>query len=65
MLFAAGIQSLPITHTHVLATADLPFHNTDPFDRMLVAQAQIEKMILLTADSNIVRYDVETLWCRK
>jgi len=65
MLFSTGIQSLPIVHTHALATADLPFYNTDPVDRMLVAQAQIEKMLLLTADSSIMKYDVETLWCRK
>jgi PIN domain nuclease of toxin-antitoxin system len=65
MLLATGIQSLPITHTHALAVADLPFYHTDPFDRLLVAQAQSENMVLLTADSSIVKYDVETLWCGK
>ena len=65
MLLATGIHSLPITHAHALAVADLPFHNTDPFDRLLVAQAQSEQMVLLTADYNIVKYDVETLWCGK
>jgi PIN domain nuclease of toxin-antitoxin system len=63
MLLATGIQSLPITHTHALTVADLPFYNTDPFDRLLVAQAQSEKMVLLTADGSIMKYDVETLWC--
>ena len=61
MLLATGIQSLPITHTHALTVADLPFYNTDPFDRLLVAQAQSEKMVLLTADTSIVKYNVETL----
>lgn len=65
MLLAAGIQTLPITQLHALAVADLPFHNTDPFDRLLVAQAQIEKMVLLTADASIVKYDVETVWSGK
>jgi PIN domain nuclease of toxin-antitoxin system len=65
MLLATGILSLPITHTHALAVADLPFYHTDPFDRLLVAQAQSEKMVLLTADGSIVKYDVETLWCGK
>ncbi len=65
LLQATGIQSLAITHIHALAVADLPFYNTDPFDRMLVAQAQSEKMVLLTADNSIVKYDVETLWCAK
>ena len=65
MLLATGIQSLPITHAHALAVADLPFYHTDPFDRLLVAQAQSEKMVLLTADNSLVKYDVETLWCGK
>jgi PIN domain nuclease of toxin-antitoxin system len=41
-----------------------PIHN-DPFDRMLVAQARSENLILMTADSVIEKYPVETLWCRK
>jgi len=63
MLLFAGIHSLPITHLHALAVADLPLHHTDPFDRLLVAQAQHERMVLMTSDRNILKYDVETLWC--
>jgi PIN domain nuclease of toxin-antitoxin system len=40
------------------------YHN-DPFDRMLIAQARSEEMVLLTADSLISKYDVETMWCGK
>jgi len=35
----AGFEELPITSTHAAATEDLPFHHTDPFDRILIAQA--------------------------
>ncbi len=57
-----GMRSLPIEHIHALRTADLPALHTDPFDRLLVAQAQVERMTLLTADPQIIAYDVETLW---
>ena len=65
MLLTTGIRSLPITHIHALAVADLPRHHTDPFDRMLVAQAQLERMVLLTTDSNMLKYDIATLWCAR
>lgn len=61
--FAA--RALPITHTHALAVGELPRHHSDPFDRMLVAQARSENMVLMTADSSIQNYPVETLWCGK
>lgn len=57
-----GMKALPIEHAHALRTADLPPLHTDPFDRLLVAQAQVERMTLMTADPQIVAYDVETLW---
>ncbi len=60
-----SFQPLPITHAHSLAIGDLVFHHRDPFDRMLVAQARCENLILMTADSVIEKYPVETLWCRK
>jgi PIN domain nuclease of toxin-antitoxin system len=57
-----GMRSLPIEHIHALRTAALPALHTDPFDRLLVAQAQVERMTLMTADPQIIAYDVETLW---
>jgi len=57
-----GMSGLPIEHAHALRTAELPALHADPFDRLLVAQAQIERMTLLTADPQILAYDVETLW---
>jgi PIN domain nuclease of toxin-antitoxin system len=61
-LAESGMSALPIEHVHALRVAELPSHHGDPFDRLLVAQAQIERMTLLTADPAILAYDVETLW---
>ncbi|HEX5923060.1 MAG TPA: type II toxin-antitoxin system VapC family toxin [Baekduia sp.] len=56
------ITLLPITHAHAAAAAALPLHHRDPFDRMLIAQAQIEDAVLLTADPAMAAYDVRTVW---
>lgn len=56
------IHILPITQVHIYRLADLPKHHGDPFDRMLVVQAQHEGLTLVTADGNIPSYDVETAW---
>jgi PIN domain nuclease of toxin-antitoxin system len=53
---------LPIQMSHALRVQELPPLHRDPFDRMLVAQAQLERLPILTADPSIARYDVETLW---
>lgn len=58
-------QPLPITHAHSVAVGELAFHHRDPFDRMLVAQAKSENLVLLTADSMFEKYPVEILWCGK
>lgn len=60
-----AVRTIPITHTHSLAVGDLPLHHNDPFDRMLMAQARSENMVLMTADSSFDNYPVETLWCGK
>jgi PIN domain nuclease of toxin-antitoxin system len=53
---------LPIDQRHVIRAAALPRIHRDPFDRMLVAQSQIEEMPIVTIDPAITRYDVETIW---
>jgi PIN domain nuclease of toxin-antitoxin system len=58
---ASGTDALPITHTHALSVASLPTHHRDPFDRLLVAQAQTESLPILTADPQIGRYEVNVL----
>ena len=52
---------LPLTFDHAERAAALPPHHRDPFDRMLIAQAQAEGLILVTRDSRIPLYDVPTL----
>lgn len=57
-----GFALMSIELPHVLRAGALPRLHGDPFDRMLVAQAQIEGLPILTADPAISRYDVETIW---
>ena len=56
----SGVSVLSIELEHVLAAAPLPEHHRDPFDRLLIAQAQVEGMTIVTADERIGRYDVLT-----
>lgn len=56
-LLSNGYQELPIHGRHCLAVAALPPLHRDPFDRMLVAQATSEGLVLLTADSAVAAYD--------
>lgn len=58
----SGVRPLPVSVDHTLRVAALPAHHTDPFDRLLVAQAQLEGMTIVTPDAQIGRYDVETVW---
>ncbi len=53
---ASGYRFLAIEPEHAMAVANLPSHHQDPFDRLLVAQAQVEPMRLLTADRLVARY---------
>ena len=57
----AHILSLPVTEDHALAVHSLPMHHTDPFDRLLVAQAQMESLTIVTADAQFANYDVNCL----
>jgi PIN domain nuclease of toxin-antitoxin system len=57
-----AIESLPIEHVHALRVGVLPQHHKDPFDRIIIAQAQIEDMPILTADKQITLYDVKVIW---
>ncbi len=52
-----GVTGLPVQHRHALHTAGLPRHHRDPFDRLLIAQAQLEKLTLVTADQQLAAYD--------
>ncbi len=56
------LGALPILHAHVLHAGELPPHHRDPFDRLLIAQARIEGLTLLTADRKLAKYDVRIHW---
>jgi PIN domain nuclease of toxin-antitoxin system len=56
------IELLPIMLPHVLALDGLPLHHKDPFDRILIAQAHVEKLTLLSHDSIFVQYGVTVVW---
>lgn len=53
----AGLRILSIAVEHVVAVAALPPHHQDPFDRILVAQAQVEPMHMITHDALVAKYD--------
>jgi len=55
--FDAGLSLLAVTVDHGLRPAELPPHYTDPFDRLLIAQAQVEGLPLVTDDPAIRRHD--------
>ncbi len=56
------LNVLPITLPHTLKLADLPFHHRDPFDRLLIAQAIIENVPILTRDPLFSEYDCQVIW---
>ena len=57
-----GIDLLPITPAHVSAITTLTFHHRDPFDRLLIAQAMIDQMGIVSADRALDAYSVTRLW---
>lgn len=61
-VLASGFERLFITFSHAERAASLPPHHRDPFDRMLVAQAQAEGLTLVTHDRLLEPYQVEIIW---
>ena len=57
-----GFQILPIELSHALYLENLPLYHKDPFDRLLISQAIVENMTLVSADANFVNYQVNLLW---
>jgi PIN domain nuclease of toxin-antitoxin system len=56
-----GFSPLAVSTRHALRVSSLPLHHRDPFDRLLIAQAQVEKLPILTADPQFLKYDVEII----
>ncbi|RZS37143.1 PIN domain nuclease of toxin-antitoxin system [Herbihabitans rhizosphaerae] len=59
---SSGVTALPIAHSHALHVADLPQHHRDPFDRLIIAQARMDRLTVLTADRTFDKYDVKVRW---
>jgi PIN domain nuclease of toxin-antitoxin system len=56
------VSPLAIQHSHALRAGSLPLHHSDPFDRLLIAQGQVEAIAILTADRQFESYEVDLLW---
>ena len=61
VMISQNLTALPIQQLHAAATAELPMHHRDPLDRLLVAQADIEGVPLLTGDERLRAYDIERI----
>ena len=57
-----GLQVLAIETEYIYGLKNLPPHHNDPFDRLILVQAQIEKMKLASADKVFKSYDVDCVW---
>lgn len=58
-LVNAGLELMPVTPTHAEHVFTLPVHHRDPFDRLLIAQAQLEGLVVMTSDVALADYDIE------
>jgi len=61
-VWASGLSILPIEPHHLALVRRLEFYHRDPFDRLLIAQAKTENMILVSKDSQFSAYDIQILW---
>jgi PIN domain nuclease of toxin-antitoxin system len=61
-LAANGFNLLDIDFRHTVRVGALPFHHRDPFDRLLIAQAQLEKLAIVSADTVLSAYGVRRIW---
>jgi PIN domain nuclease of toxin-antitoxin system len=57
-----GFEILRIETPHILQIETLPLHHRDPFDRLIIAQAMVENLILISRDAHFSKYPVQTLW---
>lgn len=65
VLLASGATPLPISWFHAQTAGSLPRHHGDPFDRMLIAQAQCDDLLLLTSDAEFAKYEVSLIDAKK
>ena len=58
----SGLQVLPVEWSHAAAVETLRFHHRDPFDRLLIAQAQLEDLSIVSGDPAFRKYEVRVIW---
>ena len=61
-IHARGLRELPLRYVHGERMRSLPFHHSDPFDRMLIAQAEEENLTIITHDKKFGAYQAKVLW---
>jgi PIN domain nuclease of toxin-antitoxin system len=61
-MLSGGAQALPVSVDHAAAVEHLPWHHRDPFARMLVAQAQVERATLVSGDAALAAYGIPVVW---
>lgn len=59
---ASRFGELAISRAHLRAVQALPMHHRDPFDRLLIAQATVENLTLISNDASFARYDIDVVW---
>lgn len=57
-----NLETLPILNQHAIRISQLPFYHKDPFDRLIIAQSQIEDIPIITPDKFFKKYDVNIVW---
>ena len=62
LLAAHDVELWPVNFQHTLRLSELPFHHRDPFDRLLVAQALVDDLVIITTDSELEAYGIKRLW---
>jgi PIN domain nuclease of toxin-antitoxin system len=60
-----GLLAVAVTHLHAAKVYDLPLYHSDPFDRLIIAQAMVEEMAVLTSDRIFEKYPIDVIWCGK
>ena len=62
VIYENGFTLLEVDTEHIKVVTNLPFIHRDPFDRMIIAQAIVENMTIMTSDANVLKYDITHVW---
>ena len=58
----SGLSTLPISKKHIITSSKLELHHRDPFDRLIIAQAQAEDLSIITRDPQFEKYNIKIIW---